>query len=168
MCKTKKKKGRKIWVKYKLYHISNLKDLGLANECLGFTTRGGATEVAEREKYVSYTTFIVTEGKEWKRRAEERTSPHHWIQELEGTHHHKQMGHQTWERQEGKTKSLMGALGFQSFPHPTVPTMDKCGLDSCKYPHTQWLEQAHNRHRHRREDPEYSEYRSINRVKIGK
>lgn len=46
------------------YHISNLKDLGLANECLGFTTRGGATEVAEREKYVSYTTFIFTEGKE--------------------------------------------------------------------------------------------------------
>lgn len=75
----REKKKSKIWVKYKLYHISNLKDLGLANECPGFTMRGGATEVAEREKCVSYTTFIFTEGKETKERGrgEDVSSPQH-------------------------------------------------------------------------------------------
>jgi len=129
----KKKKRSKIWVKYKLYHISNLKDLGLANECPGFTTRGGATEAAEREKCVSYTTF---KGKETKERGQRRGR-------LLTTSQKRDIRSESDRREK---LEHCRALGFQGFSHPTDPTMDICGLDSCKHLHTQWLEQAHNRH----------------------
>lgn len=104
----KPKKEKKIWVKYELYHISNLKDLGLTNEGPWSTTRGGATEAVKRGKCVSYTTFIFTEWKEWReghRRGRLLITKDRNLR-LEGTHQHRQMGNQTWKRQEGKTSVL--------------------------------------------------------------
>lgn len=72
MCKSYKKRKKTIWVKYELYYISNLNDLGLANEHLGFTMRGRATKAAEREKCVSYTTFHLHRGKKSEREGQRR------------------------------------------------------------------------------------------------